>query len=290
MRTQTDGSLRTALALACRLLLVLGGLIATIGFLTACGSSSHPPATAATTGAHTPSKTGSHAPPGTTAPKGTAGAPSRAQALAFAHAVNLTAADVPGFKPTVESESKPETAVEKQLARKLLHCIGGQTSSSPTELASASSADFKLEHDVIHLSVKSEVSVAQTAALVAKELGVIHNNHAKVCLSHYFDLLLKNRILKEQRSRSSISPNSISTSISQGTPPAPGATGSYWWRITATITVHKIKLPFYIDILGFTYGPAKVSLFSSGALRPFPAAAQEHLYRLLLERAEAHKV
>ncbi len=289
MRAQTDGSLRTALALACRLVLVLGGLIATVGLLAACGSSSHPPATDAATGAHTPSKTGSHAPPTTTAPKGTR-APSNTQAIAFVHAVNLTAADVPGFKPSAERESKPETAVEKQLARKLLHCIGGQASSSPPELASASSANFKLDHDLIHLSVKSEVSVAQTAALVAKELGTTHNNHVKVCLSHYFDLLLKNRILNEQGSRSSISPNSISTSISQGTPPAPGATGSYWWRITATIAVHKIKLPFYIDILGFTYGPAKVSLFSSGALRPFPAAAQEHLYRLLLQRAEAHSL
>jgi hypothetical protein len=279
VRAQTDGSLRTALALACRLVLILGGLIATVGLLAACGSSSHPPATDAT-GAHTPSAT---------SPKA-AGAPSRAQAFAFAHAVNLTAADVPGFKPSAERESKPETTAEKQLARKLLHCIGGQTSSSPAELASANSADFKLDHDVIHLSVKSEVSVAQTAALANKELGVIHNNHVKVCLSHYFDLLLKNRILKEQRSRSSISPNSISTFISQGTPPAPGATGSYWWRIRATITVHKIKLPFYIDILGFTYGPAKVSLFSSGALRPFPAAAQEHLYQLLLQRAEAHSL
>src|SRR6185312_6702957 len=112
--------------------------------------------------------------------------------------------------------------------------------------------------------------------------GVIHNDHVRVCLTHYFNLLLENRVRHEPRS--SISPSSISTTISQGTPPAPGATGSYWLRITATVAVRKIKLPFYIDILGFTYGAAKVSLFSSGALRPFPAAAQEHLYKLLLQR------
>jgi hypothetical protein len=278
------------LPVACRLILILGVPIAAAGLLVACGGSNHPPATAATTGAHAPYQTSAHAPPATSTPKGPFRSSSKAQAIAFAHAVNLTAADVPGFKPTSARQSKPETAVEKKLANKLLRCIGGQTSSAPAELVKAGSADFKLDHDVIHLSVKSEVSVAQTPALAAEELGVIRNNHVRVCLSHYFNLLLENRVLKEQGSRSSTSPSSISTTISQGTPPAPGATGSYWWRITATIAVRKIKLPFYIDILAFTYGAAKVSLFSSGALRPFPAAAQEHLYRLLLQRAEAHHV
>jgi hypothetical protein len=264
--------------MVCRSVVILG-LIAMAGLLAACGSSSHPLATA-TTSARTP--------PLITTPKSAVTPLNRARAIAFAHAVNLTAADVPGFKASSGRESKPETAVERQLANELLRCIGGEVSSSPSELAKASSEDFKLDHDVLQLSVNSEVSVAQTPALAAKELRVIRNNHVRVCLSHYFDLLLRNQILKERGS--SISPSSISTSISQGTPPAPGATGSYWWRVTATIGVRKIKLPFYIDILGFTYGAAKVSLFSSGALRPFPAAAQEHLYRLLLQRAEAHSV
>ncbi len=155
-------------------------------------------------------------------------------------------------------------------------------------LAEESSKDFKLEHAVLHFSVSSEVSVAQTPALAAKELSTIRGNHVRGCLSHYLDLLLKYQILKGQRSRAIINPNSISLSISDGTPPAPGATGSFWWRITATVDIHHIKLPYYIDILGFVYGPAEVSMSSSGALRPFPAATQEHLYLLLLKRAEAH--
>jgi hypothetical protein len=266
----------------CRSVLILG-LIATAGLLfTACGKSGRHLVITVTTSAH--------APPPTTTPKGAVRPLAKTQALAFAHAVNLTAADVPGFTATAKRESKPETAVEKQLANKLLHCIGGGTSSSPDQLAKAGSEDFKLNHDVLHLSVKSEVSVARTPVLAAEELNVIRNSHVRVCLSHYFNLLLGNQILKERRYRSPISPSSISTSIAQGTPPAPGATGSYWWRITATVTVSKVKLPFYIDILGFTYGAAKVSLFSSGALKPFPAAAQEHLYRLLLQRAKAHSV
>lgn len=118
----------------------------------------------------------------------------------------------------------------------------------------------------------------------------MRSSHVRGCLSHYLDLLLKYQILKEQTSSAIINPSSISLSISHGTPPAPGATGSFGWRITATVAVHNIKLPFYIDILGFVDGPAEVTLTSTGALRPFPSAAQERLYLLLLKRAEAHRL
>jgi hypothetical protein len=46
----------------------------------------------------------------------------------------------------------------------------------------------------------------------------------------------------------------------------------------------------YLDMLGFVDGPAQVTLFSSGVLRPFPAALQERLFTLLLVRAKAHRV
>ena len=49
----------------------------------------------------------------------------------------------------------------------------------------------------------------------------------------------------------------------------------------------EISKRFYMDILGFVYGPARVTLFSSGALQPFPAAAEQRLFSLLLGRAKA---
>lgn len=208
------------------------------------------------------------------------------QALAFARAVNLTAADVPGFKATSRDSREPKAPAEKQLEHELTHCAG-ESLSSPSGLVDESSKDFKLEHEILHFSVSSEVSVAQTPALAARELKAIGSSHVRGCLSRYLGLLLKHEILKEQTSPTIINPNSISLSISHGTPPAPGATGSFGWRITATVAVHNIKLPFYIDILGFVYGPAEITLTSSGALRPFPATIQEHLYLLLLKRAGA---
>ena len=76
-------------------------------------------------------------------------------------------------------------------------------------------------------------------------------------------------------------------SIASGTPPAAGADGSFAWRIIASFTVERFKLSLYVDILGFVLGPARVTLVSSGVLRPFPAAIQQRLFLLLLARARA---
>jgi hypothetical protein len=58
--------------------------------------------------------------------------------------------------------------------------------------------------------------------------------------------------------------------------------------VTVPLTVHQLKLSLYLDILGFVDGPARVTLFSTGALQPFPAAIQQQLFSLLLDRARAH--
>jgi hypothetical protein len=77
-------------------------------------------------------------------------------------------------------------------------------------------------------------------------------------------------------------------SIQSGIPPAPGTSGGFGWRVTATFTVHDIHVPIYLDFLGFVAGPAEVTLLSSGLLRPFPAEIQQRLYARLLARAKEH--
>jgi hypothetical protein len=56
------------------------------------------------------------------------------------------------------------------------------------------------------------------------------------------------------------------------------------------INVRGIPAPFYVDILGFVYGPAQVSLFTSGFPRPFSARSEERLFSLLLRRAKSHAI
>jgi hypothetical protein len=198
--------------------------------------------------------------------------------LAFAHAVNLTATDVPGF--SASSKHERDTAEEKQLEHQMLRCAGNLTAGKG--LAEASSPDYVLKRGILDLGVSSEVGVAPTPALATRELAAIRSAHVRGCFSHYLELLFKSK----QFSGAIVGP----VSIASGTPPAPGTAGGFGWRVTATFTVQRVRVPLYLDILGFVYGPARVTLFSSGVLRPFPAPIQQGLFSLLLSRAKAHRL
>jgi len=207
---------------------------------------------------------------------------SKAAALAFAHAVNLDRADLPGFSPSSEHEAT--TARERRLEREMLSCVGPRGSNgsagAANGLASASSKEYRFKHAILDFSVSSEVAVSATPAVATAELAAIRSSRVRQCFSHYLNQLFKGR----RYSEASIGP----VSIVSGTPPAPGTAGGFGWRIRTTLVSHQIELPLYMDVLGFVDGPSRVTLFSSGALRPFPAAAEQRLFNLLLARAKAH--
>jgi len=204
--------------------------------------------------------------------------PGRQRALAFAHAVNLTAADVPGFAASEKHDSSSSS--EKRLERQMLRCAG--LSGSAKAVAEESSKSFRLKHQIIDLAVSSEVAVESSAAQAQKGLAAIRSSHVRSCFSNYLQQIFKS----EKVTGASAGP----VTIQSGTPPAPGMSGSFGWRVTATFDVRGIKVPIYLDFLGFVDGPSEVTLLSSGLLQPFPAAVQQHLFSLLLSRARSHKL
>lgn len=204
--------------------------------------------------------------------------PTHAQALAFASAVNLTAFDVPGF--SVSSSHRGGSASEQRLERELRSCTGSRGSRST--VAEAGSPDFELHRGILDLTVSSEVSVAHDSDQAAAALSAIRSAHVRACVSRYLT-----QLLKSQHYAGAVV---TGVSIASGTPPAPGTTGGFGWRVTAMLAVRGVHVSFYLDILGFVSGPAQVTLSSSGALRPFPAAAQEQLFSQLLSRARAHSL
>jgi hypothetical protein len=248
------------------------------------------PGTTATPPASTTLPSGTGTAPGTTPPSSTtpstpgttpstpSQAPTHESALAFARAVNLTSSDVPGFTSSEKHSSSSER--EKRLERAMLRCsgVGGGTKGVLEE----SSKDFQLKHQILDFSVSSEVSVQASSAQALHGLDAIRSPHVRTCFSHYLSLVFKS----EQVKGATAGP----VKIQAGTPPAPGTAGGFGWRVTATFTVKKVKLPIYLDFLGFVDGPAEVTLLSSGLLRPFPASVQQHLFSLLLTRAKAHKL
>ncbi|HEX7610204.1 MAG TPA: hypothetical protein VF380_05990 [Solirubrobacteraceae bacterium] len=239
------------------------------GVLGACGG--HGPYTSAST---TPKP--SHA---SGSPGGGAHALTPAQARAYVRAVNLTAADLPGFTLAREPR-QPTTETEKQLEHELLACIGaGVSGGSGHPVAQGSSGDFRRRGSAYDVGVSSEVSVSSGTGSGAADLRRLRSGRARACLGHFLSELLKGK----HYTGASVA----HVSIVQGSPPAPGTTGGYGWRVTATLDVRGIKLPYYMDILGFLYGPTQVSLLSTGLPVPLPAGIQERLFALLLTRATA---
>jgi hypothetical protein len=240
--------------------------------LLACGKGGHaPPAPSATV--EQPGGGGAHAP----APPESSAPLTRARADAYARAINLTAADLPGFGPTPPSK-EVETHAERSAETQFLHCAGGLEAGGA--LRERRSQEYARRGSPLAESVGSAVGFARTPALASAELAALRSRRTRTCLSHYLDLLFRGRRFGEGAVGA--------ISVVQGSPPAPGTSGGFGWRMTAIITVRAVRLPIYLDILGFIYGRAGVRLLSTSLLRPFPAGAEERLFTLLLERARSH--
>ncbi len=208
---------------------------------------------------------------------GVPGAITKTQARQLVRKVTLRPADLPGFAASAPREQGHETTAEKRLGQQLDRCVGAL--GAERSLAEASSPEFTREAQGLSRSVQAEASVAYTSAALARELSLARTGHTRACLARYFERSLGGRHL----GRAVLD----GVSVSEGTPPTLGTTGSVAWRVTATANADRIRFSLYFDILVFTYGPTEVTLTTSSSLEPFPAAIEERLYSSLVERAKA---
>lgn len=249
----------------------LAALVLAAGVLASCGKSSltSPGSTAST--ATAPQQ-------GPTDKGANKGGVTRARALAYARAVNLTTADVPGFTPA--PKHKGHSASDRRFERQMTKCAGLSGAGAAQAVLEEGSKSFELKHGVIDLSVSSEVTVESSPAAAQRARAALASAHVRGCVARYLEKSLQG----EATSGATVG----GVTIQAGTPPAPGTGGGFGWRVTASFDVRGIKVPLYLDVLGFVDGPSQVTLLSSSVLRPFPAEAQQHLYALLLARAKAH--
>jgi hypothetical protein len=253
-------------------------LLATAGLLSSCGKGQPSASTRTVTVRATTRSSGgsSKAPSGGSTQERTA----RGRALAFARAVNLRAGDLPGFQ-SAPRESERSTPTQKRQNRELQHCVGAGLGSGagPDPLAELSSESFQRKASIAQVSVSSSVTVHRSGASAHKELEAIQNPHTHTCFTHYFEGLFTGPAYKGATIGH--------VSLESGTPPAPGTSGSFGWRLRASLEVHSVHIPFDFDILGFFYGQSEVTLMSTGVAVPFPAATEQQLFLLLLSRAKA---
>lgn len=204
--------------------------------------------------------------------------PSKAQAHAFARAVNLTASDLPGFK--VSSESDHETSSEKHMGEELTRCAGGVGHRS--QIAEVESKDFELEENIGARSVKSGVTVMRAPALAARELAAVRSERGQKCLASY----ITRTFVGKKHEGATVGPASVAVSSVS----APGTSGGFKLSVKMAVTVHSVRVPLYMNFIGFAYGPAEVVLSTLSLPEAFPAANEQRLFSLLLTRARAHHI
>jgi hypothetical protein len=246
-------------------------LLATAGLISSCGKGQSSASTRTVT---VQGSTGSSTQPSKPSRGGSTSA--KAQALAFARAVNLRPSDVPGYEAAPREKEGSSTA-EKHATHELQKCVGSSAEQQP--VVELGSLRFERKASIAQVSVESSVTVERSVAIATKELEAIHNPRTRSCFTNYFKGLFSAPTYKG----ATIGP----VKLESGTPPASGTSGSFGWRLRTSLTVHSVPIPIELDILGFVEGPSEVTLTSFGLAVPFPAPTEQQLFLLLLSRAKA---
>jgi hypothetical protein len=227
-------------------------LAATTMLLAGCGSSTHASSIGAPVGANKPI--------------------SSAQAVAYAHAVNLKPADLPGMSVlSPEGDAPASGPLEGEAAR----CVGGVN--PDLMVAKIRSANFS---GPAHELIQSTVIVWPSAALATRDQAVGRSQRALACAQRLVSREFARRSGRTFRS------GRVKVSRLASLPGVPQSAGD---RIEIPVLgAHPVS--DYVDAVKFVYGRSAVTLLATGVLRPVPAATERRLLSLLYSRAEAHKL
>jgi len=204
----------------------------------------------------------------------------KAQAVAYAHAVNLQAGDMSGF---ASSGNETEAPRPGRLALEEIRCSGGI--SPARRIARLESPEFSTAHASNSEIVKSAVEVWPTPAVLAINNNPHHRSRARACFARFLQAL-HHRINLERKGRMQIGPFTITTAPN----PLPGVINSFRTRINETRLLHTgaVLAHVYRDIFTFTTGPTEIELEAVGFGHPIPASTEVSALHLLRDRAIAH--
>jgi len=212
----------------------------------------------------------------------TSGPITKAQAIAYAHAVNLQPGDLPGF---TSSGSETETPKPGRLALEETRCSGGVNPAR--RIAQLDSTEFSAGSAFYSKIIKSTVEVWPTPALVAVNNNPSRKSRARACLVRFLEAAHK-RTNRERKGRRQIGPFTITTVPN----PLPGVSHSFLTTINETLLLRSgaIRAHIYRDIFGFITGPAEIELEAIGFGHPVPTSTEAQALQLLVDRATAHHI
>jgi hypothetical protein len=219
----------------------------------------------------------------------------KAQAIAYAHAVNLRVADVPGLvgsRPRTEIRSGPFGAVMEK-------CDGGAARAGEVigVLSESFERNNKRHNGLLFRdsllpieSVQSTVYLTRSSALASHEFAIADSARARACLK---SLNVSENHATKREGATAEEPLFTDIEVAALTSPL-HAVRVYGLRVTANSTLESSGTTghsnYYEDFLGFVIGPAVITLHTKGDPRPFPSATEGRLLSLLYSRAEAYKL
>jgi hypothetical protein len=215
-------------------------------------------------------------------PLPTHGPVTKAEATAYANAVNLGPTDVPEMVGIgVEGEHKEVSPLIETCGIRERHADDVADVKSPTFRSGGNGGGVPLQE------VKSDVEVMSTAALADRKLAhtqaAIHSPRIRACLARVYAQIFAKPFAKGNR------PLSLGrTTVSALHPALPR---SFGMRVVVpfALTVNGLKVDtrLYVDALAFIVGRAAVSLVTLRFTYPVPAATEQRLLSLLYGRAKA---
>lgn len=206
----------------------------------------------------------------------------KAQAVAYAHAVNLRAGDLPGFTSTGSETEAPKPG---RYSLEYSRCRGGVNPAR--RIAEVFSPEFSAGRAFYGKIVRSTVEVWPTSAIVALNNTRLHSSRGRACLVRYLEAVDK-QIDRERKGREQIGPFTITIVPN----PLPGVSHSFLTKIDETrlLRTGAIRAHIYRDIFGFITGPAEIELEAIGFGHPIPAPTEKEALRLLYGRATANAI
>jgi hypothetical protein len=258
-----------------RLCVAMPSIAATCALLCACGGGQP----GSTSGAARVSSGVAHDTASTSGAQGASTpVPSRAQALAFARAVNLSVGDIP--EASVEKSRTSRTDAEEK--REEDACEPPADGGDPHKIAESSSPKLRRGQELEIEQIGSSVAILGDERAVARQFALLASPTLRECGARVLTRHLDDKRLSDARWGH--------VTVSRLAVNAPGASATVGLRIVEDLDLpfSEVTIPFYVDMLGFAIGRAEVALVAASATQPVPAATEQELLALLLARARAH--
>jgi hypothetical protein len=218
----------------------------------------------------------------------------KAEAVAYARAVNLRVGDIPlGSVYKGESEAKRSSLTPREAA-----CEGAKRGPGhrSTRIIKRQSATLGWSVPGEFQRIYSAVQVLPTAALMVRHNAANRSPRSLTCASRFLPSIIR----KAETGRLEFS----RATVSRLPDPLPGIEGAYEYRMAATIIIGRSapvepvdyvpqqvkRIRFYLDFFGFVSGPAEINMTTLSAPRPVPRKVEDRLLVLLYSRTQAHRL